>query len=466
MAWDFVQAGTITVPPAWVNATVTWSFDGQVDAWYSGQASLGTSNCYLAVAPAPTYGDYTTQASSQCAVQPSTTPYAVGMWLWGNAAVMGGTWTLVVEYSLAPAPPPPPPLPLPPPASPARPPPSPAASAALAWTPVGGSECTAAGLATLSCDAGVPAAGLSLPASQLASAPLPGMGGVPTYAGVFMLQAQTYTRRGFPAVLAAMDDTTHVLWRTDLPNTPSGDACQDGGDACPNGGGLAQPSRPTAAAALLPAAAAKLVAGFAPAALNSWGAAGGAGCDAAGTCAQYGPVVALTLADTRVLLAAQPPPPSSSPGVDVLLPVAWVGHWASADTGHASGDRGAVALMVDACGSADASADLGWTAGGNASVVAAAAWDGAAAAVGLDATLSVGASWSVAVPLGGSALVPAGPLTLTVRAAGTSGCAGVAWRRVLVSGIAVKLAYAPPPPAFVVKRAIGSCMRGMQPLTV
>ena len=130
------------------------------------------------------------------------------------------------------------------------------------------------------------------------------------------------------------------------------------------------------------------------------------------------------------------------------------------------GDRGAVALMVDACGSADASADLGWTAGGNASVVAAAAWDGAAQAVGLDATLSVGASWSVAVPLGGSALVPAGPLTLTVRAAGTSECAGVAWRRVLVSGIAVKLAYAPPPPAFVVKRAIGSCMRGMQPLTV
>ena len=455
MAWAFVQAGTIAVPPSWADAAVTWSFDGAVDAWYSGQASLGTSSCYVALPPS--LGNYSQQLSSACGVQPSATPYAVGIWLWGNAAVLGGAWTIVVEYSLATLVPPSPQPPAPPP--PASPP---AVSVSpLLWEAFAESACTETG-----CTAGAPAGATSLPPDQLALAPLPDLGGATVYVAVFMMQAQQYTRRGFPAVLAAVDAATRVLWRTDLPNTPGGDACQGGGGACPTGAGLTQSSRPTAAATVLGSAASQLLVGFAPNTLNSWGAAGGAGCGPAGTCADYGPVVNLNLADSRVLVTPVAPLPSDAPGVDVLLPVAWAGSWPDPAAGHAAGERSAVALMTSKCGSAEVTADLGWTAGGNATLLATANWDGSSAGTTLAATFAVG-TWSVVLPPGGSAALPAGPLSLSVRLAGIpASCTASGWHRVLVSGIAVRLAHDPPPSEFVVKRALGSCLRGMQPLVV
>ena len=462
MAWAFVQAGSITVPATWTDAVVTWTFDGAVDVWYSGQASLGTSSCYTAIVP-PAYGNYSLHTGSTCATKPSTTPYAVGMWLWGNAAVLDGIWTLVVEYSLMPSPPLPPRSPAPAPPSPPLAP-APASASPLTWTAVADSSCSAPTPQAVSCAAGSPPDALYMPPDQVAAAPLGG--GAAMYAGVFMMQAQTYTRRGYPAVLAALDADARVLWHTDLPNTPGGDACQDGGGACPSGTGLAQSARPTTAAMLLDATASQLLVGFAPNTLNSWGSAGGADCDITGVCSDYGPVVNLTLTDTRLLVAPAVPLPTPAPGVEVLLPVAWAGTWDDPAIGYGAGERGAVALMVRGCGAVRVTTDLGWSAGGNASTVATATWDGVSPAVSLDASFTVGSS-TTAVALGGSVAVPAGPLSLTIRMAGSpSGCAAAGWRRVLVSGIAVRVAYDPPPSVFVVKRALGSCMRGMQPLLV
>ena len=208
-------------------------------------------------------------SSASCPITPSAIPYTAGVWLWGAAAVLGGTWTVTVtaNHGAMSAPPPatwysPPPTALP---SPNPPPPSPAAN--FNWQPDAGKACSASGT-QLMCDGGAAADATSLPADQTAWMALPAMGG-DYYIGLFMQQAQTFSGLGFPASLTATDQNrTYALWTQDLPNTPSGESCQAAGDDCPNGT-LTQAARPTAAAALLPAIASKLIIGWTPNSVNS-----------------------------------------------------------------------------------------------------------------------------------------------------------------------------------------------------
>lgn len=460
MSWQFVQAGSFLIPPEWTAVTVRWAFDGAVVAWHAGQASLGAASCY---APVPPATDHTVMTGA-CAVPTSRTPYALGVWLWGNAAVMGGTWKVTARYALATVPPAAPPRPPPPaPGSPLEPAPPPAPGGSLMWQPVGGAACTA-GAEGLTCQAGV-APGRT-PADQLAHVQIPVRARSAYYLGIFLTQTQRFSNLGFPAVVVATDDARQfLLWSTDLPNTVTGESCQGAGAPCPSGG-LEPVTLATSAVARLSAAATQLLVGFAPRTVNSWGVAGGAGCDRAGTCAQYGPSVALTVAGTRLLAAAAAADvPAPSPGVDVLLPTGWLGTWSDAAAAFGAGDGMAAALMATGCAAAAVTTSLGWTAGGNASVHGAAAFDGAFAAA--DAVLSVGDS-STIVGLPGWAAVPPGPLTLTLRLRGDNAdCASNGWSRALLTDVFVKLSYpAAPASAFVVKRAWGSCMRGMQPLVV
>ena len=222
--WNFFSAGSFVVPEQWSETSVTWYFDGAVDAWYAGQASLGTASCYQSVPPVAG----AMNATGTCAIQPSKTPYAVGVWLWGTSAALGGTWTITIEYAPAvsmpslasPPPPPPPQIAAPPYLVPPAPP------FGYAWTAQAGSGCVGSAL-SLVCDAGVAPSATELPTVQLATMAIPYSDPGSYYMGIFLLQAQEFSNLGFPAPIIATDATqTYNIWSADLPNTPSGESCQ------------------------------------------------------------------------------------------------------------------------------------------------------------------------------------------------------------------------------------------------
>ena len=121
--------------------------------------------------------------------------------------------------------------------------------------------------------------------------------------------------------------------------------------------------------------------------------------------------------------------PVPAPGVDVLFPTGWVGSWNDATAAFGAGDGRAASLMANGCATTGVTTDFGWTVGGNASVYGAIGFDGAFAT--LDAVLSVGSTSLIIPAIPGWAIVPAGPLTLTLRLQGdTAGCVANGWSRV------------------------------------
>jgi len=269
----------------------------------------------------------------------------------------------------------------------------------------------------------------------------------------FVLQGQSFSRRGFVAPLAVLDGSGGVLWSADLPLTPSGDSCQDGDHACAGSGAFSMPARPSAFAGAVPPTVGpySLAVGFTPQRLNSWGARGGLGCqmsNATYPCWLYGPQVHLGVQSARVAWLPSKPD-DSHPAL------AWRGEWSDWRSAFASGSGDAAALMVTGCASATAVAALGWTPGGVASVAfqTASASDYDADAQ-LDARLAVrGASY------GPGDEVPEGPLELRLTLGGGL-CNTTAWTRVLAGSVRAGVSPAPPPPgAFSIHRAVGSCVR-------
>lgn len=460
--WNFFSAGSFFVPERWSETSIRWSFDGAVDAWYYGQASVGTASCYSSVPPVA--GAMT--ASGACAIQPSKTPYAVGVWLWGTAAVLGGTWTITVEYAPNIVPPPMPPKPGPP--SPARhfvppsPPPysiPPAPAFGREWAADESSGCVSTPF-SLVCDAGVDPMTPVLPGQQLASLGIPYSDPGDFYMGIFLTQMQEFSNLGFPAPVVVTDATqTYNIWSADLPTTPRGESCQAAGDDCPNGT-LAGVYRPTAFAPLLAAGdglASTILIGYAPSLFNTWGTVGGAGCEDAGTCANFGPVVRLTVVGTQLLIVQRNDTSASARG-DVLMPTQWLGAWSNYTLAFASGEGRATALMTTSCASANVTAQLGWTAGGLATL------QGVLTGTrGLNVTYASGSKLYPPVAFGGSTHVASGPLSVTIQL--DAPCGATDWIRVMATDLYVTLEYPPPPVSgFVVKQNIGSCLRGMQPL--
>ena len=453
--WAFVPAGSVQVLSEWLDPVlVSWTFAGSASA-ADGSASLGLAGCFAQVAP---NASETQLAAGPCQLEvPRAPSYAVGAWLYGDSAVAGGRWSITAEYGLAAAPPSPPAPPAPPaPLSPAD---APGLAAVGAWSPSAGSGCSSVGGA-LSCSAGVVVTSrnpYASPQDALAQAPLALGSDTAWVVAVFLLQAQTFSRLGFPAPLELLG-SSGVVWASNLPNTPGGESCLAAGDDCPAAGGLAMAERPTAAVARVPAGAGlrALQLGFAPLSSSSWGAAGGNGCASMGApfpCYAYGPVVSLAARDVNVAWAPDAPKPAAG---DLHAPASWTATWPNVSLGFAAGSGDALALMASGCGSATAVATLGWTAGGVATVAWDESWDvDDAAPFSLTSTLQSALGGPV---LASGSRVPEGPLILSMQLAGGS-CASRSWGRVLATNVRVGIGYdAAPAQGFMVQSALGACL--------
>ena len=218
--------------------------------------------------------------------------------------------------------------------------------------------------------------------------------------------------------------------------------------------------RPTAYAPLLASGdglASTVLIGYAPSLFNTWGRTGGAGCESLGTCADFGPTVRLTVSDTHIMAVQRNDTAGAETG-DVLIPMQWIGTWSNYTRAFASGEGRSAAFMTASCESASVTTQLGWTAGGLATLKGV-----VTGAQSLNVTYRTGSTVSSAVRIGQPVQIAAGPLAVTIQLAVPCGSSG--WTRVMATDLYVALDYPPPPVSgFVVKQNIGSCLRGMQPL--
>ena len=449
--WTFARAGNFSIPSSWNNPVVSWSFDGGAEVSYVDQASLGAV-CYEPVPPTtPLYTHVS--VSQQCSADKDV-DYAVGFWLWSGASSLGGAWTVSVEYTLPDPPPPPSPFP-PPPTGPGAPLPGTAFSTLSAWLP------TSVTFTSDGCVSGPPArctltSGSTADAMVYSTLPStfvspPAM----SWIGVFFTQSHNFTCTGVPAVVGVYN-TTKAVWMQNLPNTPSGESCQNAGGECPSCG-LSMAPRAQATIALAPSNANTVRTGFSPTTANSWGTSSFQGT------ITFSPSRASAIRRIRV-----PQPKTWNP------PGGWNTSWTDWKSAHASAHADAAAFYSSKCAVPYAEAHFGWVPAGTASIAMRSAWTASALStltaafyvngnlVSTSAVAFLGATTFglYADSLSASAAVHEGYLSVRLSVASTT----CATSNVIVTDVAAQVTATPPSSPFVVSASAGQCLRAMRPL--